>query len=210
MNCDNPDQTREIVESFRALLDEERARREIDEPVNAVLGNFKFDENAPFSTGFFHGVIAEFVREVWEQGVKFRRHLTADVALAEAIAILGAGYLGNGGTGYEAALVDAASVEPNGIRWVIEQMADLIKASQRAKCVRRILETCIMPSDWQTKRRVAAYIVEALASPSAPSYITRFSPGQLAPHWYEMAMLLLDSENMGKHSTLVTDLFAVR
>jgi len=210
MICDDTRQAREIVERFFTLLDEERVRCKIDESVDRALANFKFNENAPFSTRLFHEVIAEFVRQVWEQGVKFHRNLNAETALAEAIAILGTGYVGNGGSGYEAALVDAANPEPNGIRCVIEQMAELIKATQRAKDLRRILETCIMPSDWQTKRRVAAFLVEAFASSSAPSQIVRLSPGQLAPHWHELAMLLLDSEKMRAHSILVPGLFSVR
>jgi hypothetical protein len=192
-----------LLDSFLALLDEERIWREIDEPVMRVLAEFEIDDNEPYSTHSFHDAIAKFIQQVGDRGLKARRLLTRDQALAEAITILDDRYFGAGGKGYDAARCVAASFEPNGIRLVVEQLAGLIISRQREKYVERIGQTFIMPPDWQTKRLLAAYLLQVTAASADTPRLAQLPPAQLAPYWQELAKRLADVKAMRGHANLV-------
>ncbi|MCX7013943.1 MAG: hypothetical protein NTW86_15560 [Candidatus Sumerlaeota bacterium] len=204
MSCDSDEPARDIVERAIALLDDERIRREIDEPIDSVVETFEYDELEALSLRGFHDSIAEFVRRVYTHGLRCRHDLTREEALAEAIFVLESGYRSARTTGYAGACFDAANAEPSGMPSIIGQMAEWIKARHRDMHNRRILDRCISPSDWASKRRVAAWLSDSLRS-VLPPYMARCSPAQLASIWQDLLFAYREAADPLRHIGAVPD-----
>jgi len=161
----SPDQTAaQVVGRIVELLSDEEVRREIDDPIDQAMASFRFEPKEDSPVRLFHQAIAECVQHLYARGMSLRRNLDRREALAIAIAILERGYVGEQTSGYEAACLDALDPELNGIEHVVQQMAEIIKASEREKHAAWVIATSLDPFDWQMKQRIAEFLLERLKS----------------------------------------------
>jgi hypothetical protein len=155
-------QAADALERILALLDEARVRKEIDEPIDAAIAGFRFEETSPVSHRHFHQIISDFVHRVYRQGIAPHQALSSTQASAEAIALLEEGYWGAQARGYDAALLDAANPAHNGIELVLAQLAEIIKDNQRRQYTHWVLATSLGPLAWGERCRVAALLLDRL------------------------------------------------
>ena len=73
-----------IVGQLTELLDEERIRREIDEPIDQVMQSFSYDSGEPLSHEFFRRTIGRLVQDIYRHGLRLRRDLSQMESVAAA------------------------------------------------------------------------------------------------------------------------------
>jgi len=186
-----------IVEGLAALLDEERIRREIDEPIDRVVQSFSYDLNEPLSHEFFRRTIGSLVREIYLHGLRLKRDLSQMESVAEAIYIL-KDYAGQGTMGYDIAVYDALQEGRDGFGHVLEQLGELVKKTERQKYMHWVLGASWDSSDWLTKCQITEFLRETLA-PFMPKAILDKPVGQLAEDWQNLLFLYLDSQSLLGH-----------
>ena len=176
----NSESTRKAEDILRALterLDEDRLKREIDDPIDRAAADFTFDFDGCVSHRVFNKVIAAFVRHVYRHGLSLAMNLSPAQAGAEAISILDRGYQGVRVRGYDAALAVAMGKHRDNMKHVLEQIAEIIKSSQRAMYTRWVFVQCLSQLDWQTRRRITEMLLAEIGlSDSAPGRFVKSIP----------------------------------
>ena len=124
-----------ILDTIIDLLNGERMTREIDEPIDLTVKAFQIKTKLPLSHSDFNRVIAEFVRRIYQKGLRITRHLSDQEALAEAVSLLENYYQGIDSRGYDGALLDATGNDQESLGYVLSQLAESIKAVERKKYV---------------------------------------------------------------------------
>ena len=196
-NCSLDQSAEKIVEQLAALLDEERIRREIDEPIDRVMQSFSYDSNDPLSNEFFRRTIGRLVREMYLHGLRLKRNLSQMESVAEAIYIL-KDYTGQGTMGYDIAVYDALQEGRDGFGHVLEQVGELVKKAERQKYMHWVLGASWDSSDWLTKCQITEFLREALA-PFMPKAIMNKPIARLAEDWQDLLFLYLDSQSLLGH-----------
>lgn len=174
------------------LLDENRMRREIDEPIDAVLSALSFQVAQPVSQSRFHEVLIDLMQRVYRDGIRPPLILSRDQAGAEAIALLETGY-GRHGDGYDLALADAVNPRHDGVGVVVLHLVELIKQDARRKYVACVYATCLGPLDWPARCGVAELLLNRLG-PFLPPELSRCVPAQLADEVPRLIEMLQSSE----------------
>ena len=169
-----------LINQVFDLMDETHVVRTIDEPIQEALGSFKYEETAP-SHEVILQVVSDFVRHVYEHGLKPRQILSQAEAQAEALSILENHYESLGARGYDAAILDASNPKLDGLAHILERMTELIIRMARAKYVRWVCATRIDPSNWPLRCAMAQILLER-SRPYLPENLLRCSPVQFADH----------------------------
>lgn len=150
---------RQLLDRLSSLLDEDRMARLIDAPIDHVVREYGFPEETPFSADLFHRTLADFLRLVYERGMRLRRRLTVSQARDEAVCLLDQAYEGTHSRGYDAAVLDAADPMQSGTRLVLTRLADGLKARERMRYLRWVATRHIDPADWQIKCAMAEILL---------------------------------------------------
>jgi len=186
-----------IINRIIHLLDDENIHRKIEAPVDRVLEQYPIDLAKPFSTAYFHEVLADFVRQVSRSAKPVKQNLTVPEAAAEAMRLLDR-YEGQGSFGYEAALYDATDDEDKGLQWVVAQMAEIIKKEERQKHVEYVLSRHVDPHDWRLKCAVVEVLMEVLR-PYMPASVVDRPVDSLADNWRGLLMVFIDVQKVSRH-----------
>lgn len=157
----------ERLAHIRAALAEDCVRREVDQRIDTAVAHFHVETAPPLSHRHLQLVIADFVRHVYEQGLRFSQGLSSREALGEAIAILDTSYPGPPGSRYDAAVVDATDSEQDGLAAVLSQLTVLIKERERRKYVQGVLGAWLDPSDWHTNCEIAELQLRRVRPPGS-------------------------------------------
>jgi hypothetical protein len=196
-NCSLDQSAERIIAQLGTLLDDERIRREIDEPIDRVMQSFSYDSNDPLSNEFFRRTIGRLVREMYLHGLRLKRNLSQMESVAEAIYIL-KDYTGQGTMGYDIAVYDALQEGRDGFGHVLEQVGELVKKAERQKYMHWVLGASWDSSDWLTKCQITEFLTKALA-PFMPKAILDKPIAQLADDWQNLLFLYLDSQSLLGH-----------
>ncbi len=176
----NSEPTRKAEDILRALterLDEDVLKREIDDLIDRAAADFVFDFDGCVSHRLFNKVIAAFVRHIYRYGLRLAMNLSPSQAGAEAISILDRGYQGIRVRGYDAALAVALGKHRENMKHVLEQITEIIKASQRDMYTRWVFVQCLSQLDWQTRRRITEILLAEISlSDSVPDRFVKSIP----------------------------------
>ena len=177
------------------LLNEERVAREIDEPIDLTVKAFQIKTKLPLSHSDFNHVIAEFVRRIYQNGLRLPRHLSDQEALAEAVSLLENHYQGINSRGYDDALLDAGGNDQEGLLYVLSQLAETIKAIEREKYVQWVFFSTIDQSDWETRRRITATYLKRYGVFLSPE-LRDMDSAQLADHFQGLIINYLSTASL--------------
>ena len=191
------------LERILALLDEARVRNEVDEPIDAAVATFSFEEVQAASHRRFHQVISGFVQHVYRHGVEPHQELSSAQASAEAIALLERGYCGAQGRGYDAALVDAASLRHDGLSLVLAQLAEIIKDDERRKYTHWVFAASLDPLAWSDRCRIAELLLDRLR-PFLTPQLQRCVAVQLVDELPALITTHLSSDALLRHMPDIT------
>jgi hypothetical protein len=184
-----------ILDTIMNLLNEERMTREIDEPIDLTVKAFQIKTDLPLSHSDFNRVITDFVRRIYQKGLRLPRHLSDQEALAEAVSLLENYYQGIDSRGYDDALLDATGNDQEGILYVLSQMADSIKAAEREKYVQWVFFSTIDQSDWEIRRRITATYMAKYRFFLSPE-IKDMDPAWLVDHFQGLIFNLVSSQSL--------------
>lgn len=179
-----------VIEEVFEKTSEEYLQLRIDEPIEKTAASFEFDRTAPVTHQTFTQVTRDFVRKLYENGLGCWQKMSAEAALAEAVAILEGGYQAAHGQGYYAAFLDASNPNLNGLESVLAQMASHITVMARERHIRWVCASRIELSDWPTRCLIAEILLQRW-EPFLPENVRTCSPAQLAHHLPELINVVL-------------------
>ncbi len=179
MNTDTRAEGKRIAERLLAKLDEDRLRRELDDAIDQATSGYVRESVQVRSQGVFLEVIADFVRHLYESGLRVPRTLTSIQARAEAIALLEQHYPHASDSGYEEALLDATSSGDQGIELVLSHLAKTIKSLERDAYIRWVYSNHLVSCSWTERCAIAEYLLDRCA-PLLPPVLRGCRPAQLA------------------------------
>jgi hypothetical protein len=143
-----------------ALLDEDRMRQEIDQPIDDALEEFVQGGELAYSHRAFHRAIGSFMHAILEKALPCPRVVPISQAHDEAVAVLEEGYLGTHANGFYGAVMDAADPSQAGIPLVLARLAESTKRRQRRTYVRCVAARHVDPGDWRTRCAMAELLLE--------------------------------------------------
>jgi hypothetical protein len=193
MNSDGKRKAATIVEEVFQETNEEYLKLRIDEPIERATANFEFDRDAPVTHQTFTQVTSDFVRHIYERGMRCRQEMSTTEAGAEAVAILEEGYQASYGRGYYAAFLDASNAQLNGLEYVLVQMANLIVMKARARHIRWVCASRMELADWPTRCLIAEILIKRWKPFMHPN-LRECSPEQFAYHLSEMIDLGISTD----------------
>lgn len=142
------------VRELERLLSEMHLRGHIDEPIDAAAASFR----RPAAPGDVNALLAAFVCHVFAHGLRLPRGLDAAAGLAEAVFLLDRGYRDVHSEGYDGAVLDARLGGPAAVQEVLNRLAAIIKASERAAYLQWVLAQRLECLDWRTKCQMAEVV----------------------------------------------------
>lgn len=204
MTCSCSDtQAENALERILALLDETRVRNEIDEPIDAAVAAFGFEEEPSVSHRRFHQIVSGFVQHVYRHGVAPHQELSSAQASAEAIALLEGSYRGAQARGYDAALLDAVNPRHSGTDVVLAQLAEIIKDNERRKYTHWVFATSLGGLAWSDRCRVAEHLLNRL-QPFLTPQLQRCIAAQLVDEIPALIVTHLSSDALLRHMPDIT------
>lgn len=185
----------QVVATLLSGLSAQQIAARVDDRVSRAVASFRFAWGQPFSHRRFQGVISAFLAHVYAHGLAYPQHLSPSQALGEVTLLLEQAYQGTHETGYDGAVLDAASPAGSGIDAVLAQMGEIIKARRQRDYRRWVLAQAFDPLDWPARCDIASVIL-ARRRAAGDTLLTRCRPEQFADHIPELLESELSTEAM--------------
>jgi hypothetical protein len=183
-----------IIEQIFKLTDEEYLYQFIDQRIEEAAVEFEFDRNAPRTHQAFIGIIGDFVHHIYEDGLCIPQTLSVTQARTEAMVILEEYYIGPHARGYYAAFLDTSNSKLDGHKFILSQIAEIIKALARERHLKWVYFSRITSLDWLTRCQIAEMLLTQWR-PFLPLNIRQCPPDQLADHLPVLINLLRSTDN---------------
>jgi len=159
MSINITERARQTIDAIAAQLDPNLLKSKFDEPIDRVTRQFKYEADYPVGHKTFHHIIAEFVYQIYENGLK-ASWLLMD-PLAEAISLLERYYQSAVyDTGYVAALLDANDAAEGGIQTVLIGLAESVKDTERQKYITAVFTWHLRRSSWPLQCEIVRILLE--------------------------------------------------
>lgn len=172
----------EALDKIEGLLREEKILTEVDQALDEATQAFRLELEQPLSHLSFNQAVGEFVRHVYQTGLRLPRHLSETEATAEAVFLLTRHYRGGYTEGYEGALLDAMEGNLEGLELVLSRVSESLKEIERAKYVNWVFADHFDRLDWEARRRlVMAYLHQN--RDFLPAKLLELDPARLVDHF---------------------------
>lgn len=177
MNTDIEKRARETIELITVELDQDLIKSKFDEPISRVGREFQYEAKQHIDHKTFHRIIADFVQEIYEKGLK--APLMLGDPLAEAISLLENHYQSaTYGAGYAAAILDTDDADAGGIETVLTSLAELVKDIERQKYTNSVFAYHLPGCDWDLLCEIARILLQDYR-PFMPERLGKCVPAQL-------------------------------
>lgn len=186
-----------IIEQVFKLIDEDYLYQYIGQRIEEATADFKFDTEAPVTCRTFIHIIGDFVHHIYKNGLCIQQILSVSQARAEAMAILEEYYLGPHDRGYYAAFLDTSESRLDGHKFIITQIAEIVKTLAREKHLKWVYLSKIAPLDWVARCQIAEILLTQWR-PFLPLTLRQCPPDQLADHLPDLINLLRLTDNKVK------------
>jgi hypothetical protein len=170
-------QARQLLDHLIVQLDENHLYHLIDEPIDRVALLFTNGVRQPTRVQLRQAITA-CLRRIDAEAIGSGGGLSDAQAHDEAVFLLQNIYQGTMADGYEAAYLDARSV-PEGLKVVIHQFAESLKAWRRQLHLRWVKSRLLDNQSWEVRCRLAEILLDEL-SPYLPTYLPPLRPWQFA------------------------------
>jgi hypothetical protein len=177
-NTDIKIRARKTVETITAKLDHSLIKIQFDESIDEAARQFTHKAGCPISHKEFHKIITDFVMHIYDKGLNANWKLSAE-PLGQVIELLEKHYSSTYGTGYTAAVLDAAETQEGGIDAVLNQLAQIIKDTERSKHINAVFTVNIDPADWHLKCEIVNVILDDYRQ-FLPQHLLKCKPWELA------------------------------
>ncbi len=139
----------EVLTEVRALLDHDKLKQLIDEPICECMNKFSWDD-VPVNTPQFNRLVINFVTFVYDQ-------LKMDISDHDAFSLVVEAL--NQDNGYHGALLDAISGDKHSVEQVVGILAEYLKDHTRERYFKWVFNTKIEPVYWKIKCEMVNILV---------------------------------------------------
>jgi len=192
MSSENMRRAEKALDEIFRQLNEDDIHKQIDEPIDAVFEDFTKrlekmgEENHPSE------VFTEFIRRVYTDGLKAGWHVVN--AGATSLRLLENHYQGLWSDGYCAAVLDAANSAMGGVCFVLAQLAEIVKNTERQEYVQAVFARQINPSDWPLRCEIVRILLDRY-DPLFSSMLKECPPSQLVDEIPALTTAIISSRN---------------
>jgi hypothetical protein len=173
------------IDSLVSLLSEERLLAEIDQPIDEAVQAFRSELRGPFSHSSFNEVVGDFIRHVYQTGLRLLRRLSKPEALSEAVFLLQSYYQGGYTEGYDGALLDAMDGNLEGLELVLSRIGESLKEIERSKYVNWVFTDHVDRLDWEARRRLVITYLDQYGD-FLPAKLRQLDPARLVDHFHAL------------------------
>jgi hypothetical protein len=174
-----------------ALLDDDYIHTAIDLPLERASQDFarikhaarEDTRNSPLLTQ-----LGEYVRHVHAHGLRAPREFPQHRAETEAVYLLERFYQAQTGSGYEAAVLDAASGEAEGADYLRAFLLDVLKQEERRKHVRWVVDDGSDFQDWEQNQALLAALIERFRE-VLPAELVDARPERFADYFPKLLLI---------------------
>jgi len=160
MNSKSKAATEKTIKEVFDLTDEQYLNHFIDEPLDKAVNSFQFFETDPLTPREFIRIISNYIKHIYKHGLGVKQKLSEPQTRSVMLNILETGYRGPHDSGFDAAFLDATDSELSGIQFILNQLADYIKRTERQKHIGWVFTTRIENLDWNTKCLIAEVLLK--------------------------------------------------
>jgi hypothetical protein len=187
--------TEKILNEILQLLDEDTIKRHIEEPIQNAASKFILEKKTPLTFYQFIQTIGKFIQHIYGTGFPIPIKLTDTQAKTEALVLLEEGYQTPYAHGFCAAYLDTLNSEPDGIEYIISQIAELIIHKKKTQYIQWAYCSQIDPKNWQLKNRIAKTIFDQWEK-FFPDSLRQCPPEQLSNNIPELINIILSSDQI--------------
>lgn len=190
MSSDRRHRAEMVLDNIFAQLNEDHIRKRIDEPIDAVLGDFTNNLQQSGRNRTPSEVFSEFVRRVYADGLGAKWHIVN--AEATTLSLLEDHYRGLWSDGYCAAVLDATTSSMSGLDFVLAQLAEIVKAKERQEYVQAVFARQVNPCDWYMRREIVKVLLDRYAPLLSPA-LHECPPSQLVDQIPALTIAIISS-----------------
>ena len=192
----------ELLEDILQLLDHNLIEQQIDSKIDDAILKFQVQEFDRLTHETFNTIMSALVHHLYINGFPFTRNLSPSKAIEEAIWLTDTFYRGECTAGYDGAFYDARDANKYGINFVIMNIVEGIKLSEREKYRLWVIATHIDPLDWNLKLNLSRVILNRFSC-WLPQDLLKLPPAQLA-NQLDSLILLITSADQAMHTALTS------
>jgi hypothetical protein len=181
-NSERAKSTEKAIDEIVDLLGYQRIAVEVDQHLDQAVQAFRFEVRDPLTESSFREIVSEFVRHVYEMGLRLPRRLPGSEALSEAIFLLEAYYQGGYTEGYDGALFDAMQGNLEGLELVLSRLGESIKTIERSKYVNWVFADHFDRLDWEARRQLVTTYMKRYGDSLTPA-LREINPARLVDHF---------------------------
>ncbi|MCL5808102.1 MAG: hypothetical protein M1418_06090 [Deltaproteobacteria bacterium] len=174
-----------VIETILDLLSPERIYREIEYPIDAISGGFQINMDESLTHTVFNRVVSGFVQRIYGEALRLPRRFSTDEALAEGIDLLNRYSAVEGPDRYGSILGLALTGNPDDLKAVLMQLAEIIKDIERRKYVRWVFVCHFRTLEWKRQCCIVATYRERM-SPYMTAEVLRLKPEQLVEYFEDL------------------------
>ena len=194
MNSAKNNDAYHIINIVMDFLDNDTIQRKIELPLIEAAATFKLKSTQDFSCKEFIKTAGKFIQHIYQNGMGTPQELSCHQAEAEAIHILEMHYQNSYSKGYYAAVLDSQDPGLDGLKCVLDQIANIIIQSRRNDYVHWVFTTHIQSLDWRTKYKIVK-IFQTLWSSILPTNIKDCPPEMLADNIPKLIDAFIAADN---------------
>ena len=183
-------QPQEIIEAIIDSLDEKVLKRQIDEPIDKAVQNYRYEYKGQICHRQIQDLFSDFAAYIYKEGLK-NSFVPADLP-AHTIFLLDRYYQGNYSNGYTAAIFDAINGGSDSVKIVLQRIAEIIKTREREKYINRIFKSNADISNWHLRCRIVEYLLVKYKSHLTP-VLQNCSPQQLVDEIPYLLSMIVNS-----------------
>lgn len=183
-----------VLDKVICLLSHERILAEVDQPIDQAIQVFQLETEGPLSHPRFNQIVTEFVRHVYQIGIRLPRYLSNTEALSEAVFLLERHYQGGYTMGYDGALLDAMDQNLEGLEWVLYRLGESVKEVERNKYINWVFAAHVDCLDWETRRRVVITYLDRYGE-FLTLRLREISPGRLVESFQDLISIFVSSND---------------
>jgi len=192
MSSERKHRAEKILDSILNQLNEGHIRKRIDEPIDAVLGDFTSSLQQSGQNHTPSEVCSEFVRCVYADALGAKWHTVN--AEATSLSLLEDHYQGLWSDGYCAAVLDATNSNMGGLDFVLAQLAEIIKTKERQEYVQAVFARQINPSDWHLRCEIVKVLLARYRPLLLPT-LRECPPSQLVDEIPALTIAIISSHS---------------
>jgi hypothetical protein len=145
----------------------------------------------------FNEYIAAFVRHIYISCILLPKNLSKDAGFGEALGILETYYDNHGATGYDAAYLDAIGESGKGIKFVLREIAEIIKAKEFAQWLNSVFISTIDPLNKNHHLEIVRVLLEKYGT-RFPENVIVGNPARFISLYRELIERIRSSEMQAK------------